>query len=203
MSIPTPRAAFADLKRHIKAIDARFLQPHIGLVKPPKPSEQLDLDAYAVLCHAALEQFFEELSAWLLHRTIDNWTTRSRAGGATVGLALRYTNKIEWESEEAHFDRIRDFLDAHVRKEHSKVIGNNHGTGIDYLVSILCPLGVDLPKDANLRNSLDALVRVRGERAHKNRLGAKIVKSPGDLQTMVRDCVDLAEAVRDRVLAAK
>ena len=201
MSLTTPKAAFQLLKRHVARMNKWFIVPHAGSLKLGS-NEQLDLDAYVVLCHAELEYYFEELAKWLLDTMVHRWRMQSKASGGLVALALRYNaTAVDWSVESTHFERVRTFLEDKAKKDHSHLIDNNHGTGLDYLLKMLAPLGIDIPRDANWRNSLDILVRVRGERAHKGRLGATILKSPTDLSIIVADCVKLAEKVRDLVLA--
>ena len=59
-----PKAELAALKRTVKELEAKFLAPYPpgkGL-KQPNRAEELDVAAYIVLVHGALENFVEGLA---------------------------------------------------------------------------------------------------------------------------------------------
>ena len=198
----TPKEAFRDLKRNLSQIRKRFVNPHLGALSATTDM-RLDLYAFVVLAHAEFEHYFEHVSLWLLTYTKDRWVSQQKPSQPLVALALRYTGTVDWSVDQRAYDRIRTYLDDVAVKKHSRAIADNNGTGLDYLESLLCPLGIDVPSEAVQRASLTLLVRLRGDRAHKNRSSAVNAKSPTDLVSMVDDCLRLAETVRDAVLAAR
>ena len=65
-----PKAEFAALGRAITGLERHFLRGHLGAptLVEPSPAEVLDVAAYVVLAHGALENFVEGLALWVLRR---------------------------------------------------------------------------------------------------------------------------------------
>jgi hypothetical protein len=204
MAIPTPADAYAELEVRVTALRGHFADQHVAATAM-SDEIAMDLDAYVIMSHSAFEQFFESLSGWLLGQTVDNWKTSGKVSHAVAALALRYassaTSKIDWDSDDRHFDRTKQYLDDVARKAHSGVIDRNHGADLKYIRRLLCPLGIDVPADAKLRAALDQFAKARGEPAHKVKVGASTHKAAKDLVDVVGDCLELARSLRDRVAA--
>ena len=193
MSLTKPKLSWKRLVKHLDQLEKRFVAGNLNLLRVTARAK-LELDAYVVLSHAEFEQFYEDLAKWRLHRIVEQWIHKGKASGATMALVLAYNADIDRAGEQANFDRVRLRLQV-AKREHSRLIHDNHGTGIDYLWRLFCPLGVDIPSDVALRASLEGFVKLRGERAHKNRLGATIQKSPADLRVIVGDCLKMAQRI--------
>jgi hypothetical protein len=75
----------------------------------------------------------------------------------------------------------------------SRSINDNNGISTRHLRSLFYPLGVDVSEDPVLVGSLDLVIAIRHEWAHRSRFGAKVTKSAKDVHTAVTDCLTLAE----------
>jgi hypothetical protein len=199
-----PNIELRALMRSVKEVEERFLQPH--LVSPtlgaPSRQEILDVAAYVVLVHGALEGFAEALANWLLGRSVKNWTYKKRTTRCTASLLLYQKAPPTDASPKSVFDNIRSALDE-TKTKVSRDIYENHGITLDHLRGLFMPLGVDVPSDPVLVASLDLLVKMRHQWAHHDHRHAKVLKSAKDVQTTASDCVALAQKLSAAVAAVR
>src|ERR1022692_2076886 len=121
-----PNNELKALVRSVKEIETRFLVPHLGppTLSIPSRKEVLDVAAYVVLVHGALEDFAEGLALWVLGRSVANWTKRKKTSRSTVSLLLYQKVPPDDVPSVSVFDNIRTALDdAKVRM--SKVVNDN------------------------------------------------------------------------------
>ena len=199
-----PSIELRALVRSVKEIETRFLTPHLGppTLSTPSPEEILDVAAYVVLVHGVLEDFAEGLALWVLGKTVTNWTRRKKATRSTASLLLYQKVPPDDGPPLSVFDNIRTSLDgAKVRM--SKVVNDNHGITLDHLRTLFIPLGVNVPSDPVLTASLELLVTMRHQWAHRDRRRAKVFKSAKDAQTTVSDCLDLATKLSAEVASVR
>ena len=85
-----PSVEMKALARSVKEVETRFLHPHFlpTTLGAPSKQEVLDVAAYVVLVHGALEGFVESLAHWLLKRSVSNWTAKKKATAAPLTIAL-------------------------------------------------------------------------------------------------------------------
>jgi hypothetical protein len=190
------------LERSVKEIETRFLTPHLGppTLTAPGRKEILDVAAYVVLVHGALENFAEGLALWALGKSVANWTNRKKTTRSTASLLLYQTAPTD--DGLSVFDNIRTALDE-AKTRMSKVINDNHGIAPDNLRTLFMPLGVNVPADPVLSASLELLVTMRHHWAHQDRRRAKVVRSARDAQTTVADCLVLAKKLSNEVASAR
>jgi hypothetical protein len=192
------------LVRSVKEVETRFLTPHLGPPTLTTPSRQeiLDVAAYVVLVHGALENFAEGLALWVLDKSVGNWTNKKKTTRSTVSLLLYQKVPPEDAPPKSVFDNIRTALDE-AKTRMSRVVNDNHGITLDHLRTLFMPLGVNVPADPVLTASLDLLVTMRHQWAHQDRRRAKVVKSAKDAQTTVSDCLTLAKKLSTEVKAVR
>lgn len=201
-----------ELKVEIKKLKDKFLLPWLP-AKPEDEPEQFehDVKAYCVLTHAIFEEFVEELSLIAMEDAIDAWKKKLPTKGTisllcAYGACLSIPEKDDDEQEEL-FTQIRKELDE-TKTKHSNVLSNNHGFSLKYLRKILTPVGLDIPTDIVLLESLKNLADARGSFAHtqaqKAQYGkwkqAKKPMTPEQADTAVNDCIDLCEKLVDRAV---
>lgn len=189
-----PSIELKALTRSVKEVENRFLRPHLAsaALGPPSQQEILDVAAYVVLVHGALEGFAEALAQWLLERCVKSWTFKKRTTRCTTSLLLYQKAPPTDAPARSVFDNIRTALDE-AKTKVSRDIYENHGITLHHMRALFMPLGVDVPSDPILVASLDLLVTMRHQWAHHDHRGAKVLKSAKDAQTTVSDCVSLAQ----------
>jgi hypothetical protein len=202
-----PKGEVQALRRFIERIEKHFLTSHLSSVAlgPPKQQEVLDVAAYAVLAHGALENFVEGLGLWTLERLERTWIHRRRATGSTASILL-YRDapplSLDMTPGVLVFDNVRTALQG-AKSETSKRIEQNQGISLRHLRALFRPLGIDVPEDPLLAASLDSLVSLRHQWAHQYRFGAKVIKSAKDVQKIVGDCLVLADKLANGAVAAR
>ncbi len=199
-----PSVELKALVRSVKEIESRFLVPHLGppTLANPSRKEILDVAAYVVLVHGVLEDFAEGLALWVLGKSVANWTRRKKTSRSMASLLFYQKVPPEDAPPVSVFDNIRTALDdAKVRM--SKVVNDNHGITLSHLRTLFMPLGVNVPADPVLTASLDLLVAMRHQWAHRDRRRAKVIKSAKDAQTTVADCLALAKKLSAEVASVR
>ncbi|WP_212612235.1 HEPN domain-containing protein [Ectopseudomonas oleovorans] len=201
-----------ELKAEIIKLGDKFLLPWLP-AKPEHQPEQFehDVKAYCVLTHAIFEEFVEELSLMAMEEAIEAWKKKNPTKGTisllcSYGACLSIPEKDE-EDQEDVFTQIRKELDE-TKSKHSNVLSNNHGFSLKYLRKILTPVGVDIPTDIVLLESLKNLAEARGSFAHtqaqKAQYGkwkqAKKPMTPEQARVAVNDCIDLCQKLVDRAV---
>jgi len=173
------------------------------LVEDIEPTElsldrqsELKIRSYCVLSHAALEEYFEGVALWLLDAVTDGFLVGERSK-SLLTLVATCTKKMTIETDETvgekkSFDYLRPIV-AEAKEQLSHTIKENNGISVKYLRKLYIPLGIDVPPDPTLKNSLQLLARYRGDFAH-GRIASKI-PSVGDASSLIADCVEIAESV--------
>lgn len=209
--MPTIQDLENDLRSEITALEARFLANWIPAQPTHRPENfQHDVKAYCVLAHAVFEEFVEEVSLVALKAAKGAWLSKKFSAG-TVALLLSYGGDFsiaenEDVDQEKVFDQIRKCLDDCATK-HSNALANNHGFSLKYLRNILTPIGIDIPSDIKLMESLRELAAARGSYAHsQSRLArygqwkrADRPMVPEKANQAVNDCLDLCLQLAQRV----
>ena len=190
---------FLELKSYIEELTGKFVSKYVPADPTTQPSAyEHDVRAYCVLCHAAFEDFVERVVLLVASHSVDAWTN-SRKPSHVVACLLCWHGAVlnidtdENASETKPFDYIRPLLES-AKGAFSKEVHKNHGISITYLRSLLIPVAMEVPQDANLLNSLKKLTDGRGSYAHKGRV--KSVLAPEDAKRYVDDVLTLCDDIR-------
>jgi hypothetical protein len=200
-----PKTELGALKRAVSEIEQRFLKLHLTrppTLRPPSRKEQLDVAAYIVLTHGAIENFVEGIALWVLARSVASWTARKKVTPATASILLTQTPPATPDSPQLVFDMLRTALDG-AKTNISRAINENNGISPRHLRSLFYPLGVDVPNDPVLVGSLELVIAIRHQWAHRSRFGANVPKSAKDAQNAVSDCIKLAEKLAEAASVLK
>ncbi len=203
-----------DVKALVKALEDRILDVEIKFISqhtvPTEPASAyaLDVQSYAVLCHAAFEEFAESLCLRVLDEVENRWVNYKQFGIATFCLLhfdLETTSHSidNWTDATRHYDYIREEIHVRKSKLSKYAIQNNHGVGVKYLHSLFLPIGLEMPQDVNEKNSLEQLVRMRGFYAHAHTLSrpnAVTVTSPQSAVNNVEDVLQYMNKMADKAV---
>ena len=153
-----------DVRDLVKTMEDRLLEMEIKFISPhstptaPAISYAVDVQSYAVFCHAAFEEFAEGLCLSMLDYIEDRFNHKlfSKATLCLLhfdaGIPSPSVNK--WDLRNLLFDHIKEELHMRKSKLSTYAITGNHGVGMSYLQSLFLPIGLDLPQDVNVVNSL-------------------------------------------------
>ena len=185
-----------ELKEYIQKLEVTFIYQFIN-DPTAKPDEyELHVKAYCVLCHAALEEYFESIARGVMHRCLDEWDHSRKYTDTLVTLVSYYKQELVIDRNETKvLDSLEGVLNI-VKKRFLADVDNNHRISLKYLRRLLIPVAIDIKEDDNLKNSLNRLARERGEYAHKRLI--ERVLSPEDARNYVNDCLELCEDVKVR-----
>ena len=202
MSVTSPAAEFAELVNTVGELEDRFIKAHLAQPKQltPSPAEVLDVAAYVVLAHGAFEDFVEGLALLTLDQTVTRWTYERKISRCTAALLLHQDAPNSREISLSSFDLIRKALEA-AKEQVSGIVKDNHGIETRHLRQMFAPLGIDVPRDPILTSSLDSIVQIRHQWAHRYRFGTKVIKSASDVKIAMGDCLRLANKLTDDVVA--
>lgn len=197
---------YSALKDEINELEEQFIKAFIPADPSVGPNEYgHPVKAYCILCHAAFEEYFEEVALKVMTFSVTHWLNKTHTVKTTetlMTLACYYGLKFKIDEDEKNLETpIRDYLRKifeEVKRKFSKDIIENHGISIKYLRKILLPVAVDIKKDVTLLNSLQKLASERGAYAHK-RIIQKVL-TPEDAKKLVEDCLKLCEDVKDKAI---
>ena len=98
-------------------------------------------------------------------------------------------NNLTRKSESYAKDVIKE-----MKKFFETTVKDNHGASLKYILKLLVPIGIDVPNDLNLLNSLQKLAEYRGSYAHSQ--GNLIqVMSASDMLTYILDVLKLCKKI--------
>ncbi|WP_414616956.1 HEPN domain-containing protein [Stenotrophomonas muris] len=166
-----------ELGQEIDALSKRFIAPWMPVDPDHTPAMfEHDVKAFCVLAHAAFEEFVEDLTRLAMEEARQAWLAK-RFSYATIALLGSYGPYVKISDDEKQpqkrlFDQVREGLNKGVNA-HGNVIANNHGFSRPYLRSLFTPIGVDVPEDPDLLQSLQDLANARGSFAHTKAIEAK------------------------------
>jgi len=195
-----PSVEFRRLERFVRELELKYLAPHMKpSLAPPSRDEQLDVAAFVVLTHGAIENFIEGLTIWMADRVAKNWLNRHRVTRSTAALLFRAKCKIDEDTNlKTTFDVIRTALDE-AKADRTTAVHKNNGIELKHMRQLLAPLGVDIPTDPLLAASLDTLVLIRHQWAHQNRFGAQTPRNAVDVKKTADDCLALSQQLSSHI----
>lgn len=158
------------LEDRLLDVEIKFISSHTDPIEHPA-SYAIDVQSYAVLCHAAFEEYAESLCMRMLDEIENQWVNNRNYSVATLCLLhfdLESVNHStgRWGKNENFYDFMKNEIHNRKSKLSTYALQNNHGVSLKYLHSLFLPVGLDMPRDVNENNSLEQLARLRGFYAH-------------------------------------
>lgn len=191
---------YSNLLNYIEEVNKRYLLPHLSNPLAQPTDYEMDIRSFCVLCHAAFEDFIEELALYQLILSIDRFINERK-------ICLPLLHLLHFKGECLNLDSIDDGNYDYIRKRlldikasFSKDIHSNHGIALKYLKQLFIPIGIDIPQESRYLLSLDNLVNARGSYAHKYRTnGLRVSVSPEDVANYIYDVLFLVEMIKDNI----
>ena len=195
-----------ELRHAVNGLDDKFIKPYLPAQPGVDPAVyNLDVRAYLLLSHAALEQFVEDLCLELMNRAVDSWESNHHLSEPLLALVAFYSDCLpisenEREPEVTFFDHIRIGVEKAKTTFSSYLKRKNNGVSVKYLRQMLLPVGLSLPTDPRLVASLGQLASHRGDNAHKHRVSKSA--DPKTAREWVGDCLLLSALLTDDAMKA-
>lgn len=199
---------YGELKSDLLRIEKAHIRRYLNKPLASPVEYELSVKAYMLLCHAAFEEFMEEVATELLSSIERNYIGKRKYSKALACLLHFRPSRSSQLTDEKYdedpflvFTHIRESL-KEIKTSFSVEIHKNHGAGIKYVNRILIPLGVEVTTDPTLLDSLKKLASERGHYAHKRREGGSIRHSisPEDAKAIVSDCIGVFKDIRDKAM---
>ena len=195
---------FSELSEFIEGLKIRYLSVHLDPRKRHrKLNYDLDVRAFCLFSHAAIEQYFEELAEHTLDVLMRQWNSgypMSKTAVISLMSLLMSESlpKIAIEDDESKpqvkpLHMVSQILRERV-KAFPKKISDNHGASLKYLRAMFAPLGIDIDPGPSADSALSKLASSRGAYAHRRtpaKSGFHVYKpmSPKDALTAAMDCL--------------
>ncbi len=191
------------LTTHVAELENTLLKGALGNPLAVPDDYKYHVRAYCVLCHAALEEYFEEVAMMVMTHSIDAWLNRRVFNDCLLSLISHYHVKIEeadGKTLRRAFDLLRDSLNEVKGKFSTYIRVENHGADLKYLQKLMEPVGVDITSNVQLLGSLQSLASERGEFAHRAMNTARVstIQAPEDARSLVEDCLTLCEDIKNK-----
>lgn len=199
-----------DAKKRLDDLKVHFMNKHLAnpLVSPEEM--ELDAESYCVLCHAALEDYAEQISLFFIDKIEDKLSNHQEFSWGTLCAlhnidAENYDKNFEEESNIIPFVVSHDIFSYMLdkikkaktdRSRYAKLL--NHGVDVKYLYKLFVPMGLDIPREIKLLESLHKLANYRGGCAHTKGQAIAQQSSPKDLVDIVDDTYSLLSRIKDQ-----
>lgn len=195
---------YKDLENHILELGIKYIELHNDPLENPN-DYKLDVNSFCILCHAAFEEFLEDVTLYSIDCIEREFNSKIRKiSYATICLLhfdehpLGLTEDQKWES-----NYLNDYLSKRLEERKSELskyaIKENHGIDIKYLRKLLLPIGIDVPRDLKELGSLNTLKNIRGTYAHSFARKNKPL-SPEDAMNAVFDVLEMVTKIKNKAL---
>lgn len=195
---------YNDLENYILELIIKYIEPHKEQLEKPD-YYKLDVNSFCILCHAAFEEFLEDVTLYSIDRIEREFKSKIRKiSYATICLLhfdehpLGLTEDQKWES-----NYLNDYLSKRLEERKTELskyaIKENHGIDIKYLRKLLLPIGIDVPRDLKELGSLNTLKNIRGTYAHSFARTNKPL-SPEDAMNAVFDVLEMVTKIKKKAL---
>lgn len=203
MGIGDLRLKYENLEDRIFDLILKFIYPHATL-SGPSGSFSLDVQCFAILCHAAFEEHLEDICISVSEEVIEKFDNSDRVSLSTICLLcfLVQHPSLEndsWKDTDRIRERFRTKIHEAVIKYKTEIEGNN-GISMKYLKKMLIPIGLDLPVSLKERASLDTLASYRGGFAHLYSSKIKTIPDPKNISEIVFDVLGLMKTLTDNAI---
>lgn len=181
-----------DLKAEVAALEQKFLRRHLRAKSFTRPATyKLDVKAYAVLSHAALEQAFEDLCEVVADSAIRQYREYRRFSAPLLSIVSFVGNPLSVKTEEKQlalhpYQDHLESLGASSKMFKESTIQRNQGISCTYLARLLVPIGVQSQPDVDELDAINQLRDYRGDFAH--RFQARLVVDPKVAVQLVGFC---------------
>jgi len=181
---------YVALETYVTKLEHKFIATYIPANPLHTPETyRMDVTAFCVLFHAAIEEYFEIISTLCFNKSVDDWIATKRKNNVLIAICINlckgFTIPNDGVISKPITQLFREKLEQ-ARKNFEHDIESNHGASKKYLSNIFNRIGIEIYSDPALENSLSKIVEFRGEYAHQQ---PKKQLSPEDAKKYALDCL--------------
>jgi hypothetical protein len=192
------RRRFRELLAYDAMLRDRLLTSSAGPTEKPSVLEQLQIKAYCVFLHAAIEEFLEETARELADLSIRRWKSKLGLRPSTALLALavhcskRHTDGEDDDASLNMFEELGKKLDI-AYSELDKIINGNNGASIKHFKRLLRFVGITFTMSPTTSSAFSHLKQYRGGFAHTNSISS--IPSVDDIIRDADSCLEFRNTV--------
>ena len=172
----------SDLVSELEALEDKFLQHHLDSATIETPDQyRLDVKAFAVLAHAAMEQAFEDMCEAVADSTASEYEANGTTTTVTLSLLAFVASPLPIKTDDKTItlnprENHLHALGASIKEFKQSIILRNQGMSCKYLGKLLAPIAISTVPDVDELDAINQLKDIRGESAH--RYQARVVADP-------------------------
>ncbi|WP_439699199.1 HEPN domain-containing protein [Mucilaginibacter sp. AW1-7] len=165
------------------------------------PANQNELDKI----NQSLSQLIKTLilsSAYSIYSNNNSDTLKNHKSKLELASDLHKAGKPLTLQNISELTKKTDTYTKEILKETNKFfehyVTNNHGASLKYLLKLLIPVGIDIPDNLSLLNSLQKLAEYRGIYAH-TKGDLTVIISASDIAVYIIDALQLCKVIEDGI----
>ncbi len=189
-------AGLKNLEDRLLKLKKKFISPHTSPTASPG-TYLLDLQSYAILAHAAFEEYIEFISVKVAEKAFEKFKNEKKMSFTTLCMLHfieGHDSLNSWANTDIIYDRLLSRL-GNIKVKVSQMAASNNGIDMKYLKKLLIPVGLDIPHTAIEINSINQLARYRGTYAHQSTIALSIIPTPSDVVNAVTDVLNYMRAL--------
>ena len=194
---------FSALEEHIAELLIRYIDIHKDPLENPS-DYSLDVHSFCILCHAAFEEFIEDVTLYSVDRIEKEFKGNPRKYSFATLCLLHFDEHQKSINDESKWpDVFNDYLLERISTRKSELskyaMQDNHGIDIKYLRKLLQPIGIEIPRTPNEMSALAQLKTIRGAYAHSYARNPRLI-SPEDAEKIVYDVLGMVQRIKDKAI---
>lgn len=203
MSREELKKKYNDLEDHVLTLLIQFIAPHLDPLQKPD-DYNLDVHSFCILCHAAFEEFLEDITLFSVDTIEKEFTNKPRKFSYATLCLLHFDeypkSKLGENTSPFVFNEyITERIKARKADLSRYAIQENHGIDVKYLRKILLPIGIEVPNSPTETSALTQLKEIRGAYAHSYARHNKPL-SPEDAMNIVLDVLQMIKRIMNKAL---
>ena len=194
---------YDQLELHILELMYRYIDTHNDPMQGPD-DYNLDVHSFCILCHAAFEEYIEDITLYSIERIDKEFNSKIRKISYATLCFLHFDeHELTLNNDDKWSVTLNDYLKARIsarKTELSKyATQENHGIDVKYLRKLLVPVGIDVPQNAKYLTSLESLKNIRGAYAHSYARNNKPM-APEDARSIAFDVLEMIQKIKNKAI---
>lgn len=203
MSNEELKSKYKVLEEYILTLIYKYIEPHKDPLQGPLEYD-LDVRSFCILCHAAFEEFIEDVTIYSIDRIESEFNNRPQKISYATLCLLHFDEHFNNLNDDKGWpdifnDYLRDRISDRKKELSNYAMQYNHGIDIKYLRKLLLPIGIEIPKNVKDTSALTTLKNIRGNYAHSYARKSSPI-SPEDAENVVYDVLDMVTRIKDKAL---
>lgn len=194
---------FSALEDHIAELLIRYIDAHKDPMERPA-DYNLDVQSFCILCHAAFEEFIEDVTLYSVDRIENEFKGNPRKYSYATLCLLHFDDHQKCINDEKDWPEIfNEYLLNRISERKNELsryaMQANHGIDVKYLRKLLQPIGIEVPRNPIEIAALAQLKAIRGTYAHSYARSKNPIP-PEDAEKIVYDVLDMVKRIKEKAI---